>query len=337
MAERISELEFYNDKDVITQIEWLKAHIGGARLNDVRLVQDTDPESEHYGRVTMTFVMEDGKEYERYFDNVAVTRIEGQQEGDILHIKFYLANGQTYTVDCEIHTSATASWVSITGDPHDNTALTAWMAEKENAAHAAATFATGTQMSGEISDRQAADSALSQRIDTLNTRVDNIVDTLTDILYPVGSIFMSTSSTNPGTWLTGTTWARYAMGRTIIGTSDNHPNQSTGGSETVTLQTAQMPNHNHTAMQHTHTGSTDIRGAHTHRIPHKLGVIGARDAVGGSPNDGDTYYASTETSGDHSHNLTINATDISIFATGGGQPHDNMMPFIATYIWVRTA
>ncbi|WP_396129895.1 phage baseplate protein, partial [Faecalicoccus pleomorphus] len=39
---------------------------------------------------------------------------------------------------------------------------------------------------------------------------------LVDLVYPVGSLYMSTNSTNPST-LFGGTWEPYAQGRTIIG------------------------------------------------------------------------------------------------------------------------
>lgn len=56
-----------------------------------------------------------------------------------------------------------------------------------------------------------------------------------DDIYPVGSIYMSTSGTNPSE-LFGGTWEAYAKGRTLIGVdpddSDFDTVESTGGSKT---------------------------------------------------------------------------------------------------------
>lgn len=51
-----------------------------------------------------------------------------------------------------------------------------------------------------------------------------------DAIYPVGSIYMSTRSTNPGTFLGGT-WNRL-QGRFLIGASSTYGAGSTGGNTT---------------------------------------------------------------------------------------------------------
>lgn len=67
--------------------------------------------------------------------------------------------------------------------------------------------------------------------------------------YPVGSIYMSTSPTNPAS-LFGGTWVAWGSGRAPVGinTSDGNFNtvEKTGGSATETLTVAQMPSHTHT-------------------------------------------------------------------------------------------
>lgn len=72
-------------------------------------------------------------------------------------------------------------------------------------------------------------------IDTLNDRVTSLEDgikikSIIDIVYPVGSIYISYSSTNPGTLWHGTTWQREAEGRCIIGLGTGYPTVgATGG------------------------------------------------------------------------------------------------------------
>ena len=86
---------------------------------------------------------------------------------------------------------------------------------------------------------------------------------------------------------------------------------------------------------HSHTGSTNTTGEHTHSI-------GTADISGEhldlSPNTGDTLYdirygyitRVTANAGNHAHIVTINNT-------GGNQPHNNMQPYLAVYMWKRTA
>ena len=67
--------------------------------------------------------------------------------------------------------------------------------------------------------------------------------------YPVGSIYMSTSNTNPSNFLGGT-WVAWGSGRVPVGvnTSDSNFNtvEKTGGTATETLSVSQMPSHTHT-------------------------------------------------------------------------------------------
>ena len=77
-------------------------------------------------------------------------------------------------------------------------------------------------------------------------------------LYPVGSIYMSTSNTNPANFLGGT-WVAWGSGRVPVGinTSDGNFNtvEKTGGESTHALTTAEMPSHSHTFSGSTVTSS----------------------------------------------------------------------------------
>lgn len=85
----------------------------------------------------------------------------------------------------------------------------------------------------------------------INSLLQNTAMTSSQMLqmFPVGSIFMSSSGTNPGTYLGGT-WVAWGSGRVPVGvnTSDGNFNtvEKTGGASTVALTTAQLPSHTHT-------------------------------------------------------------------------------------------
>lgn len=129
--------------------------------------------------------------------------------------------------------------------------------------------------------------------------------------HPVGSIYISTSSTfNPQTtW--GGTWRKTADGRCLIGANATYPLGSTGGEATHTLSNNEMPSHDHNlsdwAMSWKQNGA---------KGEVNLGVSATSDAW--SNNRG---YFKSQTSK----------------PTGGGQPHNNMQPYLAVYIWERIA
>lgn len=72
-----------------------------------------------------------------------------------------------------------------------------------------------------------------------------------DNIYPVGSIYISTVSTNPGT-LFGGTWETFGAGRFLISQNSTYTAGSTGGSSTMA--------HTHT-LSHTHSQVAVTTGA----------------------------------------------------------------------------
>lgn len=79
---------------------------------------------------------------------------------------------------------------------------------------------------------------------------------MTDYVYPVGSIYMTTSATNPGT-IFGGTWAKIEN-RFLIGASGTYSVGTTGGSTTQTLTTTNMPPHTHTVTTGNSTNTPTI-------------------------------------------------------------------------------
>ena len=120
-------------------------------------------------------------------------------------------------------------------------------------------------------------------------------------VYPVGSIYMSLSSTDPKT-LFGGTWERL-KDRFLLAAGDTYSAGATGGEATHTLTKDEMPSHNHYAAIN---GGTDSYGQN-------------RTTIGSFANKAQGYSDSS-----------------TIFATGGGNAHNNMPPYLAIYMWKRT-
>ena len=107
-------------------------------------------------------------------------------------------------------------------------------------------------------------------------RVEEIANTKTNATlatwcpFPVGAIYMSTTSANPSTFWTGTTWQAFATGKTIIGidTSDTDFNSvnKTGGSKEVVLTVPNLPIHSHTVGDNSHSHTANGVGDHSHTL-----------------------------------------------------------------------
>lgn len=73
-------------------------------------------------------------------------------------------------------------------------------------------------------------------------------EAVVDVVYPVGSIYISVSPTNPST-IFGGTWEAFATGRTLVGVKSDDADFGSvgneGGSKKTTLTQAQIPTHTH--------------------------------------------------------------------------------------------
>ena len=150
----------------------------------------------------------------------------------------------------------------------------------------------------------------------------------TDILkkiYPVGSIYMSTVSTNPATLFGFGRWEAMPAGRVLLaqGTASwgTYNAGSTGGEATHQLTVGEMPAHSHKAI-------TNTTGNHTHPIP--LYTVSGGGPAGGPKYDPNNVInnGTSGSSGNHPHTVTINNS-------GNNQPHNNLQPYIVVYMWQR--
>ena len=138
---------------------------------------------------------------------------------------------------------------------------------------------------------------------------NNVKSYFLNLVYPVGSIYISINSTSPAT-LFGGTWAAYAPGRVLLGagagtdTNGRSITFSAGGQNGEyyhTLSVSEMPSHSHT-----------MKG-----------------------------YGNGLQSGSNRYRWGQNGTETDdpgpINSTGGGVAHNNMQPYVVVYMWRRTA
>lgn len=165
---------------------------------------------------------------------------------------------------------------------------------------------------------------------------------LVDIVYPVGSIYMSTSSTSPEL-LFGGTWEQI-KDTFLLSAGDSYNNGDTGGEAAHTLTTAELPSHTHSLNSHTHgpgSYATNTVGNHTHGTV--MGQPPTNWVADGTSNYGATGFqlnGQTAGAGSHSHSVnsgTSGAASGNTGNTGEGAAHNNMPPYLVVNVWKRTA
>lgn len=121
---------------------------------------------------------------------------------------------------------------------------------------------------------------------------------LIDKVYPVGSIYMSASPTDPAT-LFGGTWSRWGQGKVPVGVDAKQPEFNTveqiGGEKTHLLTTGELAAHTHSQEPHTH-----LQDAHTHSLN----------------NHTHSFSANTNTTGNHTHTGRYKAMNSNSLAGG---------------------
>ena len=156
---------------------------------------------------------------------------------------------------------------------------------------------------------------------------------LLEMVYPVGSIYMSAVSTNPSTFLGGE-WVQWGAGRVPVGvnTSDNDFNASEkmGGSKSTTLTVEQIPSHNHTQNPHSHT-----QASHHHIYVDRV-VTNAFKTNQSEAYNWTTYSSETNISEATSQvQPVIYEATATNNPTGGGQPFSLVQPYITCYMFKR--
>ena len=164
----------------------------------------------------------------------------------------------------------------------------------------------------------------------LNERVKT--SDLLDKIYPIGSIYMSTINTNPADLLGGT-WVEL-QDRFLIGAGNTYELGATGGEATHVLTVNEMPSHTHAQNAHSHTQAQ-------HRHNFEVGTGYYNDSYGGNNSKAPTGTQASRVNGNYFNTSyttpTINSTTATNQNTGGGQAHNNMPPYLAVYMWKRTA
>lgn len=162
-----------------------------------------------------------------------------------------------------------------------------------------------------------------------------------DLIYPIGSIYMSVNSVNPQV-LFGGTWQQISD-TFLLAAGSTYAAGTTGGEAEHTLTAAEsgVPAHGHGFTDPTYkTSGSD--GTHSHTLTMKI----AQDVASGSAKycprnnaSGTSTSMGTVTGGGHGHTITkkTSGSVSNNTAANASSAHNNMPPYLAVYVWKRTA
>lgn len=135
----------------------------------------------------------------------------------------------------------------------------------------------------------------------INTTIDNTINSI----YPVGSVYISLTETDPGTYLKGT-WEQFGQGRTLIGVGSGNDGTNTQEFEVNT-----------TGGEYKHKLVIDEMPSHSHKYYSPI----VQEV---------TPSSNTSTYGNYTKSYKID-TD----SAGGDGYHNNVQPYITVYFWKR--
>lgn len=210
--------------------------------------------------------------------------------------------------------------------------------------------------------------SLTERLEQLELQMSNIKKDTINEIYPVGSIYISTTDDSIDDVVArfGGEWETYSEGRTLVGvgtSTDSNGNVATytenmtGGNQLTTLDVNNIPLHNHIVPSL--NGTAENNGAHTHSVTNLNGTFGpySNAEIGvayGSPNQyfiivGHNFNTTTfipsynvlnneftaTSNGEHAHTVTTTASSTTMCTNCNGASFSNESPYITVYMYKR--
>ena len=159
---------------------------------------------------------------------------------------------------------------------------------------------------------------------------DSLAQVCLNLIYPVGSIYMSVKNASPETFLGGT-WVAWGSGKVPVGvdTSDTDFNgvEKTGGEKTHVLTENEMPKHKHTGTEQ-EAQKFDIQQGSTFETKRYTASFTSetmQTASNSVANSNGSFSGNGEVVVEHG------------ITAGGGQPHSILQPYITCYMWKRVS
>ena len=148
------------------------------------------------------------------------------------------------------------------------------------------------------------------------------------LVYPVGSVYISTSSTNPSSLFGFGTWEQI-KDTFLLAAGSTYTAGSTGGEASHKLTSSEMPSHTHTIGKENNCIMPNQDPGQNYGVAY-LTSTDFKDlgqGVGSKNTNGKPFVSATNDTMSHTH--TANST-------GGNTAHNNMPPYLTVYMFKRT-
>ena len=167
----------------------------------------------------------------------------------------------------------------------------------------------------------------------LQNAVDEIVRTMFDKIYPVGSVYTSVNNTNPST-IFGGTWEQI-KDTFLLAAGNTYAGGSVGGEATHTLTVNEIAKHSHPLLAW--TGGSSDTGSYSSKVINDTGT-GWTDATSGAKLYHEWKYGGVfQTFGTYDGQQGTGDPIGSSKFVGGSQAHNNMPPYLTVFVWKRVA
>ena len=177
------------------------------------------------------------------------------------------------------------------------------------------------------------DATAREAIAALNTWKDALLNSI----YPVGSVYVTFSSTfDPNSAFSGT-WERCAQGRTLVGVDASNP-LFNAANKLYGSPNAIVPEHTHSVDSNS-VLTTSSNGAHTHTwsIKYSEDNSGTRGQDLFGPSRTKAVKYSTSSNGAHTHTVPAHTHTMQKPGNSESVINKNYQPSVAVFIWKRTA
>lgn len=235
-----------------------------------------------------------------------------------------------YALADHTHPGGTTSWGGITGTLANQTDLATALGGKSATGHGHVigdTSGLQAALDGKaaISHSHPEYAAASHNHDAAYAAIDHTHPAAPGgVAFPVDSVFISFSNTNPATTLGYGTWESVGAGRVLVGVDAGDPDFASAGLTGGAKTSSAVVNHTH--------GVTITDPGHAH-------VQGVNSATTGglSGYTPDTSTNSRVNSGYSTSSATTGISAATSNPAGGVASFSLMNPFLSVYFWRRTA